>query len=402
MAINKPEFLIVHHAGGTDADPLADSSNFTFEQCNELHRKNFNYISSLGYYIGYHYYIDKYGNVKQGRIDSEDGAHAIGYNSKSIGICLAGNFDLTLSTIAQINALQALLRTKASQYNINPSNVVPHRAVAQKTCYGTKLDESWARNLLKSMVKFKISAIGYTNGVELLVDYCHNKLFSFSSGLLGLELVRNVVFPITANDKRVITDEQTVAAISKANLDPTAQQVIVVMHEENLTRPWWSTNYIAGTTQVPIMKAPVPMSGDTMLFELGHALISYYNENRDRATMPSISNVDNYSGGEQIVIDKVNKLMPYLSVFEKMPSVEEEAMRLIKEDGKNEVWLVKDQPMNTGGASGAGGMSYAGIRFWILDPVTRDSFGLPVVVGDPSQYLYVGALGRFNPDDPLK
>jgi len=151
--VNKPKMLIVHHTGGTDSAPLADSSNFTFDQCNELHRVAYNFKSSLGYYVGYHYYIDKRGIIKQGRADTDEGAHTIGKNSVSIGICLAGNFDATLPTKAQEVALAKLLSEKLTQYKLLPSDINPHRSYSGKTCYGKKLSDNWARDLVKVDLK---------------------------------------------------------------------------------------------------------------------------------------------------------------------------------------------------------------------------------------------------------
>lgn len=146
--MNKPQYLIVHHTGGTDADPRADTSNQKFEVVDDWHRQKWNFKSSLGHYIGYQYFIDKTGKVTQGRADTEEGAHTIGKNNSSIGICLAGNFDVTKPTQAQIDALKALLKEKMAQFNIPLANVVPHRTFAVKTCYGSLLSDSWARDLL--------------------------------------------------------------------------------------------------------------------------------------------------------------------------------------------------------------------------------------------------------------
>jgi N-acetylmuramoyl-L-alanine amidase len=148
--MNKPQKIIVHHSGGSNANPLADSSNFTFEQCNELHKKNFNFISSLGFYVGYHYYVSKDGTIKQARLDTDAGAHTIGHNKDSLGICLAGNFDATLPTEAQIATLTKFLKEKCLQYNIQKENIYPHRKFAIKTCYGMKLSDTWAANLLNT------------------------------------------------------------------------------------------------------------------------------------------------------------------------------------------------------------------------------------------------------------
>lgn len=140
---NFPEFIIVHHTGGTDTNPLADTSSHTFEIVDIYHK-------SLGWEaIGYHYFIEKDGNIKTGRPEDYHGAHCIGYNEKSIGICLAGNFDLTLPTQEQINSLRELLSKIREKYKIPLENIVPHRKFAQKTCYGSKLPDTWARSLVK-------------------------------------------------------------------------------------------------------------------------------------------------------------------------------------------------------------------------------------------------------------
>lgn len=153
MRKNDPKLLIVHHTGGTDADPLADTSHHTFEIVNDWHKQNPNvnlgYPSSLGFYIGYHYFIDATGKVTQGRLDSDEGAHTVGKNTTSLGICLAGNFDATLPTKEQVAALKTLLSAKMEAYAIPLANVVPHRTYATKTCYGRKLSDTWAQELLK-------------------------------------------------------------------------------------------------------------------------------------------------------------------------------------------------------------------------------------------------------------
>jgi N-acetyl-anhydromuramyl-L-alanine amidase AmpD len=143
--LNKPQWLVIHHTGGTDKNPLADSSNFTFKQCDDYHKLLWNYKSSLGFYCGYHYYIEKNGKVYQARADSDLGAHTVGYNDKSIGICLAGNFDSTMPTAAQTKALGTLLMQKLKEHNLRATAIVPHRKFAVKTCYGNKLPDTWAQ-----------------------------------------------------------------------------------------------------------------------------------------------------------------------------------------------------------------------------------------------------------------
>ena len=79
----KPEYIIVHHAGGSDANPLQDSSNFSFLQCENLHKERFNMKSSLGFWTGYQYFIEKNGKVYRARADDEEGAH--GRNARRYG-----------------------------------------------------------------------------------------------------------------------------------------------------------------------------------------------------------------------------------------------------------------------------------------------------------------------------
>lgn len=142
------KYIILHHSGGVDSDPLKDTSNYTVEQCNNDHKIRFNMLSSLGYYVGYNYVIEKNGKVTKTREDGEEGAHTIGHNKDSIGIMMCGNFDATLPTEAQKRSLVDLLLKKTKEHGINAMNIVPHRTFATKTCYGKKLSDSWARELI--------------------------------------------------------------------------------------------------------------------------------------------------------------------------------------------------------------------------------------------------------------
>ncbi len=65
---------------------------------------------------------------------------------------MAGNFDATLPTPAQVKTLTDFLVQKSKQYLITADNVFPHRHFAQKTCYGDKLSDTWAADLLRNSV----------------------------------------------------------------------------------------------------------------------------------------------------------------------------------------------------------------------------------------------------------
>src|SRR3990167_2886110 len=112
MSLNKPEIIIVHHTGGTDSNPLADTSHHTFEMVDKYHR-------SLGWEsCGYHVFIEKNGKTvyNPSRALDYHGGHTSGYNTKSIGICLAGNFDATLPTTEQTSSLKKVLEDLKTKY----------------------------------------------------------------------------------------------------------------------------------------------------------------------------------------------------------------------------------------------------------------------------------------------
>lgn len=146
--MNKPEMLIVHHSGGTDANPLADTSHHTIEQVRAWH------LAKGWDDIGYNWFIEKDGKVKKGRDEKIQGAHTVGYNTKSIGVCFAGNFDATYPTKEQEEGFKFFYRELVKRYsNITPDKVYPHRKFAVKTCYGNKLGDEWASKLAQKALE---------------------------------------------------------------------------------------------------------------------------------------------------------------------------------------------------------------------------------------------------------
>lgn len=139
---NKPEYIIVHHT--------AVSYNKNPDQFEATKR----YHKSLGWGdIGYHYEINKAGKVYVGRKETTAGAHCYqeSMNSKSIGIALDGNFDEELPTKEQTEALKKLLIDICARHKISKDKIYPHRKYATyKSCYGKKLSDKWASDLVDS------------------------------------------------------------------------------------------------------------------------------------------------------------------------------------------------------------------------------------------------------------
>lgn len=66
--------------------------------------------------IGYHYYIERSGEIKKGRADNVQGSHCIFVNSHSLGICLAGNDEFTHEQIGSLMNLIKDLRIKYGDF----------------------------------------------------------------------------------------------------------------------------------------------------------------------------------------------------------------------------------------------------------------------------------------------
>ena len=134
---NKPQYLIIHHEAGSNG----------FTGVNNYHKMLGDFKSSLDWDIGYHYYIAKDGKITQGRADTDEGAHTVGMNLSSLGICLEGNFNYTKPSILQLTALKGLLSRKMNEYNILPDNIKGHRNFKLKDCPGTLWSEAEIKEL---------------------------------------------------------------------------------------------------------------------------------------------------------------------------------------------------------------------------------------------------------------
>jgi len=148
---NNPSWLIIHHAGGLATDPEWDSSGLTIKQIDDYHKQKWPYfVSQFGFWAGYHYIITKDGRVTQTRPNDEEGAHTVGLNTSSIGICLTGNFSRKGKNGTPNEEQKISFANLASElmkkYDIPLSRIVPHRVFGKTSCYGKNLMENWARN----------------------------------------------------------------------------------------------------------------------------------------------------------------------------------------------------------------------------------------------------------------
>lgn len=71
--------------------------------------------------IGYHYIIKLDGSIEQGRPESISGAHCVGHNNDSIGVCYIGGCDKAMKpkdtrTVKQTEALRKLIQELRLKY----------------------------------------------------------------------------------------------------------------------------------------------------------------------------------------------------------------------------------------------------------------------------------------------
>lgn len=98
--------------------------------------------------IGYNYVIDLDGTIENGRPLWMNGAHTVGHNANSIGICYIGGTEKNTTkkakdtrTIAQKESMYALVFQLLSLYNLSINDVHCHNEFAAKACPSFKIDQ---------------------------------------------------------------------------------------------------------------------------------------------------------------------------------------------------------------------------------------------------------------------
>lgn len=135
MARKHTDYIIIHCAA------TRASQNIDIKDVDRWHR-------AKGWrMVGYHFFIKRDGTLQEGRRLMDGGAHASGYNDKSIGICMAGGVasdDKTPEcnfTPEQWKTLRELVFKLKDQF---PSaKVIGHSDVAPKACPCFDVTEWW-------------------------------------------------------------------------------------------------------------------------------------------------------------------------------------------------------------------------------------------------------------------
>jgi hypothetical protein len=131
-------YITVHHSAErvppTLSGSLADSAE-AVRSIQRAHMRGENYGD-----LGYHYVIDPFGRVFEGRELRWQGAHAGGRNNVgNIGICLIGNFDRERPTSQALTALDSLVSQLRSNWKIPASGIRGHSDWKTTDCPGRYL-----------------------------------------------------------------------------------------------------------------------------------------------------------------------------------------------------------------------------------------------------------------------
>lgn len=137
----QPKKIVVHHTA------VANLSH-QLSAVNAYHQERGFRKSELGYFVGYHYFIEKNGIVIQTRLEDEVGMHTKNNNYTSIGIALAGNFDYEQPTANQQITLCKILEYLTKKYTISLDRIYLHRQLNQTACPGSNIPNNWVPHLI--------------------------------------------------------------------------------------------------------------------------------------------------------------------------------------------------------------------------------------------------------------
>jgi N-acetylmuramoyl-L-alanine amidase len=114
----KPTWIVVHHSATTDGD-VKD-----WDAIRRYHKEVKGW-ADIGYHLGLENVAGRY-EVFSGRKIGEIGAHALGFNAKSIGICVVGNYDKEPPKPDCIFLLASLIRQLQREFGIPRDQVIGH------------------------------------------------------------------------------------------------------------------------------------------------------------------------------------------------------------------------------------------------------------------------------------
>lgn len=120
--------IVVHHSADLDSDLL------DYERIREFHTRKRRWRD-----IGYHAVIERVNGEYVaiiGRPFHEDGAHCVGRNEETLGVCFVGNYESAPPPKAQLEVGARLIAGLCHLAKIPVEAVKPHRDFAATACPG--------------------------------------------------------------------------------------------------------------------------------------------------------------------------------------------------------------------------------------------------------------------------
>lgn len=131
-----PKKIIIHHSLTKDSETVSWGAIRTW------------HVEHEGYdTIGYHAGVELVGNgpniyyeVLLGRMWGLQGAHALGQNHDSLGICFIGNYDLEEPSGEILEMGAGVIKMWLWLFGISPDQIYGHRHFSGKSCPGEKFN----------------------------------------------------------------------------------------------------------------------------------------------------------------------------------------------------------------------------------------------------------------------
>ncbi|MDA9009224.1 peptidoglycan recognition protein family protein [Alphaproteobacteria bacterium] len=125
--------IVVHHTGVKQQQKYSLKQKLRGLQSYSQGKKNWGDVP-------YHYYIDKHGEIGEGRSLKYSGDTNTGYNpANRIHVVLEGHFDDEVPSHNQVSALAALVQSLQGQYSIPSSKISGHKDHVSTDCPGHNL-----------------------------------------------------------------------------------------------------------------------------------------------------------------------------------------------------------------------------------------------------------------------
>ncbi|EFN73971.1 Peptidoglycan-recognition protein-LB [Camponotus floridanus] len=137
LSVTPTPYVVIHHGGISKYCRDQETCSAIVRSYQDLH------MDDRGWWdIGYNFLIGEDGNAYEGRGWDYVGAHAPGYNTQSIGICILGDFSDFLPNLAALKTLNELIACGISLGKISDKyNVLGHRQARNTECPGQSLYE---------------------------------------------------------------------------------------------------------------------------------------------------------------------------------------------------------------------------------------------------------------------